>query len=64
MFSDAAMAWGMLKQGGIMLFDDYLWTSKPGILNQPKISIDAFVAVHEDQLEVVMSNWQLAVRKK
>lgn len=63
-FSDAAMAWGLLKSGGIMLFDDYEWTSKPGILNQPKISVDAFVAVHEDQLEVVMKNWQLAVRKK
>lgn len=63
-FADAAMAWGMLKSGGIMLFDDYEWTSKPGILNQPKISVDAFVAVHEDQLEVVMKNWQLAVRKK
>jgi predicted O-methyltransferase YrrM len=63
-FSDAAMAWGLLKQGGIMLFDDYEWTSKPGILNQPKIAVNAFLDVHADQLEVVMKNWQLAVRKK
>lgn len=63
-FSDAAMAWGLLRQGGIMLFDDYEWTNNPGVLNQPKIAVDAFLAVHEDQLEVVMKNWQLAVRKK
>jgi predicted O-methyltransferase YrrM len=63
-FADAAMALGMLRQGGIMLFDDYEWVSKPGALNQPKIAVNAFLDVHADQLDVVMKNWQLAVRKK
>lgn len=62
-FSDAAMAWGLLKKGGIMLFDDYEWTDAPGELSQPKIAVDAFVNIHADQLEVVMKNWQLAIRK-
>ena len=41
--TDACMAWGLLRQGGIMLFDDYFWDHAPDILDRPKAAIDAFM---------------------
>ena len=61
--TDACMAWPMLNKGGIMLFDDYLWTDIQGELNQPKIGVDAFLKVFAKQYEIIINNYQLGVRK-
>jgi predicted O-methyltransferase YrrM len=56
--SDACMAWGMLKPQGVMLFDDYQYPHEP-----TKVGIDAFLAGFAGQYEVILNNYQLAVRK-
>jgi predicted O-methyltransferase YrrM len=56
--TDACMSWGLLKQGGVMLFDDYLYPEEP-----TKIGIDAFLNSF-DGYELFVDNYQLAVRKK
>ena len=56
--TDACMAWGLLKQGGVMLFDDYLYPHEP-----TKLGIDAFLAGFEGQYEIILNNYQLAVQK-
>jgi len=61
--TDACMAFGLLKTGGIMLFDDYLWSDMPGLLNRPKIAIDYFSTLYSDQIELVLLGYQLAIRK-
>lgn len=61
--SDAVMAWPLLKQGGILAFDDYEWPGNGGPVNSPRIAIDAFLEVHEDQLKVLHQAYQVAVRK-
>lgn len=61
--TDACIAFGMLKQGGIMLFDDYLWKDVEGVLHRPKIAVDAFVNIFSEQCEVVAVGYQQAVRK-
>lgn len=61
--TDACMAFGLLKSGGIMLFDDYMWMAQPGILNQPKIAVDTFSTVFSDQCAVRMVGYQCAVQK-
>jgi hypothetical protein len=53
----------MLKHGGVMMFDDYLWDRVAGRLNQPKAGIDAFLDVYGDQLEVIVKEYQLGVKK-
>jgi hypothetical protein len=58
------MSWGLLRVGGIVLFDDYKWPDTSGELTCPKPGIDAFAAVYRDELEVVISNYQVAFRKK
>jgi predicted O-methyltransferase YrrM len=56
--TDACMAWGLLKQGGVMLFDDYLYPHEP-----TKVGIDAFLNSF-DGYELLVDNYQLAVKKK
>jgi len=61
--TDACMAFGLLKKGGIMLFDDYLWNHVPGILHRPKLAVDLFVTLFSEKAELLMLGYQLAVRK-
>lgn len=62
--TDACMAFGLLKQGGIMLFDDYLWKDMPGLLHQPKIAIDTFTAIFSEQADIRMIGYQLGISKR
>ena len=61
--TDACIAFGMLKKGGIMLFDDYLWKDVNGVLHRPKIAVDAFVNIFSDQCEVMAVGYQQGIRK-
>jgi predicted O-methyltransferase YrrM len=55
--TDASMSWGLLKQGGVMLFDDYQYPLEP-----TKVGIEAFLNSF-DGYELIIDNYQLAVRK-
>ena len=57
--TDACVAFGLLKQGGVMLFDDYLYPHEP-----TKVGIDAFLSGFEGKYDIVLKNYQLAVQKK
>ena len=56
--TDACMAWGLLKQGGVMLFDDYLYPHEP-----TKVGVDSFLLAFEGHYDIIVSNYQLAVKK-
>jgi predicted O-methyltransferase YrrM len=62
--TDACMSWPLLKDKGFMVFDDYLWRP-PGfkLLDRPKIAVDSFVNMFEDDLAITHSGYQLIVRK-
>jgi len=62
--TDACMAWPLLVQGGIMVFDDYLWGDARDILHRPKPAIDAFVNIFSEEIEMVHMGYQLIIRKK
>jgi predicted O-methyltransferase YrrM len=57
--TDACMSWGLLRKGGVMLFDDYQYPLEP-----TKVGIDAFLAAFEGKYELIFKNYQLAVKKK
>lgn len=65
--SDAVLSWKLLKPGGVMIFDDYLWTwrSPSGLAAHPKMAVDAFVNIHFQELEFlhVPGNYQFYLRK-
>lgn len=61
---DAVLAWRLIKPGGIIAFDDYLWTDPRGIEYQPGWSIDTFVGIVKEDSEVLVSNSQVWLKKK
>jgi len=61
--TDACMAWGLLRQGGIMLFDDYFWDHEPNVLDRPKAAIDAFMNTFSRRYKVTTVGYQIAVQK-
>jgi predicted O-methyltransferase YrrM len=61
--SDAVLCYGLLKKGGVLLFDDYLWDHEPDHHHRPKMSIDAFVNLYANHVTPFFINYQLAVVK-
>jgi predicted O-methyltransferase YrrM len=61
--ADTCMAWQVLKVGGVIVFDDYVWGSDYPVLHKPKIAIDTFTNIYHDKLRVIFVGYQLAVQK-
>jgi predicted O-methyltransferase YrrM len=62
---DAVLAWGLLKKGGVLIFDDYQWArpTDPRASQRPKMAIDVFLETHAKELESLHMGWQVMVRK-
>ncbi len=58
-YKDATTVLGKMKKGGIMLFDDYQW-ERNGMKTAD--GIDRFLAEHAGVYELLLKNWQLAIR--
>lgn len=71
--ADAVLSWVLLKDGGILIFDDYAWPgydrgrpdrrSLPPDL-RPELALDAFLTAYRLSLDVVHRGYQLIVRKR
>lgn len=62
--TDACMSWPLLKQNGFMAFDDYLWKPEGFTINKrPKVAIDTFVNIFEDEISISFSGYQFIIRK-
>jgi len=57
-FADGLASWKLLKQGGVMLFDDYLYPHEP-----TQVGVDRFLEHHKGKYEIILNNYQLAVKK-
>lgn len=55
--SDAVLGFRLAKRGGLIIFDDYLWTmegqGRQDAYNMPKPAIDAFVNIFQRKLTVL-----------
>lgn len=62
---DACRSWVTLKQGGIMIWDDYQWqmNAYPRV-ECPKMGIDAFLNCLEKELDILHIGAQVIVRKR
>lgn len=60
---DAALSWSLLKEGGIMIFDDYMldWELPPQ--ERPKIAIEAFLRIFKKELQIIHQDYQVMVKK-
>lgn len=61
---DAKECWRLIKQGGYIVFDDYGWGFKDKPETCPKEAIDAFLLEHQDDLNVLLKQWCVIVKKK
>jgi predicted O-methyltransferase YrrM len=60
---DAEGAWGLLKSGGILAFDDYLWGPDLKPEDTPKPAIDKFLKEHEGEYVQLVDSYQVWIRK-
>jgi predicted O-methyltransferase YrrM len=61
---DAVLSFGLMKLGGVMAFDDYLWDDpEHNQRGTPRLAINAFLAVYNRDLEVLDKGEQVWVRK-
>jgi predicted O-methyltransferase YrrM len=67
--ADMVLGWRLLRRGGVMLCDDYLWSREAAaevdILGCPKLAIDAFTNIHRRQIDIVLwgYEWQQAFER-
>ena len=61
--TDACMAWPLLKENGILVFDDYMWGEPRDILHRPKAAIDAFSNIFAEKLAPLHVGYQYIVQK-
>ena len=67
--ADAVFAFQLLRVGGVMIFDDYLWSMEPALsvdpLNLPKPAIDAFASLFMRRVRVLpdLPNTQCYIEK-
>jgi predicted O-methyltransferase YrrM len=61
--TDAVMSWKLLKDGGILVFDDYFPLTDGKIPPSPKTAIDSFQGLFSKDFELLFTNTQLGVRK-
>lgn len=63
------ISWPRLKVGGVMIIDDYgwRWTSnsklKEAPVHYPKMGIDAFLKLYDDQYQVIEKGFQVTLQK-
>lgn len=61
--SDVVLAWPLLKEGGILILDDYKWNYFVEAHNNPEIAINAFLACFKPDIEIVEIGHQVVLKK-
>ncbi len=63
--ADAVLSWSLLKNNGLLIFDDYLYGLDSPIEFKPQFAIDAFMTVYKDHIdEIVYKGPQVILRKE
>jgi predicted O-methyltransferase YrrM len=60
---DTILSWPLLRKGGYLVWDDYLWTHPAVPHLNPKRAIDAWLASRRDSIDVVFAGYQVCVQK-
>jgi len=62
-YNDAIGAWSLLKTGGILAFDDYLWGAELEPSLTPEPAIDRFLAEKQGEYTQLVDNYQVWILK-
>ncbi|MFD1987850.1 class I SAM-dependent methyltransferase [Mesorhizobium newzealandense] len=61
--ADAVFSWPMVRDGGIVIFDDYEWTFFADETDHPKLGVDTFLSVHAGQYRELYRGEQIIIQK-
>jgi predicted O-methyltransferase YrrM len=61
--TDGINAWRLLKQGGILIFDDLLWACYPRARANPAWAIKLFLKYFRDEYSILNAYSQIVLRK-
>jgi hypothetical protein len=60
---DTILSWDLLKEGGILIFDDYKLNYDLPMEARPEFPLDVFLTLFRDEFKVLVKDYQLIVRK-
>lgn len=61
--SDAVLGWGLVKVGGLIIFDDYDFQFTQNPLQNPKVGIDGFLSAFSAKIKILQRDYQVVVEK-
>lgn len=62
-YTDLILSWRLLKSGGIMGIDDYLWNNKD-LLGSPFESVNHFLKKYENDINILAKDYRVFIEKK
>ncbi|MGO9138495.1 MAG: class I SAM-dependent methyltransferase [Syntrophales bacterium] len=60
---DAILSWDLLKEGGILMFDDYKLDYGLPMDMRPEYAIDVFLSLFPDEFQILVNDYQMILRK-
>lgn len=60
---DGRECFRLLKDGGYLVFDDYLWGFKDRPETSPKEAIDRFLQDHDHEIKIIHKTWCVIIQK-
>jgi predicted O-methyltransferase YrrM len=61
---DTLLVWGLVRQGSVLVFDDYGFNFGSEIEeNPPRVAIDAFLKVFEKKIKVIHQGYQVILER-
>lgn len=61
---DAVASTRLLKRGGILILDDYLWEPDRPVADRPQMAIDLFLDSFRTRFEVLEQGYQVILKKR
>lgn len=62
--TDGMYAWRLLKQGGVVIFDDLLWGNYQRARANPAWAISLFLRFHKGEYKILNAFYQIGLQKK
>jgi hypothetical protein len=60
---DTILSWQLLRMGGYLIWDDYLWDPPDAPMFRTRLAIDAWLASRAPFIEPIFAGYQVCIRK-